>query len=321
MRLALTTGEPAGVGPELCLAVAMESQPAALIAIGDAALLAARAQHVGLATEVTTVFPDALPSHHTPGMLPVIHTPLAVHDCLGDPRPENAGGLLAGLDSAVDGCVSGIFDAIVTAPLQKSSIATAGFDFLGHTEYIATRCGAEQPVMMIANDDLRVALVTTHLPLRAVPDAITTSRVLSVARTLLGDLRSRFGITAPSVAVCGLNPHAGEQGHLGHEDAACIAPAIQQLQDEGFDIHGPYPADTVFNHAGANADAVLAMYHDQGLPVVKHAGFGSLVNITLGMPIVRTSVDHGSALDLAGTGQADRGSLQAAINLAARLAQ
>ncbi|MEL7310533.1 MAG: 4-hydroxythreonine-4-phosphate dehydrogenase PdxA [Pseudomonadota bacterium] len=321
MRLALTTGEPAGIGPELCLSIAQRAQPAALIAIGDAALLDARARLLGLQVEVRRVELDALPAIHSSGVLPVLHTPLALHDCLGKPNPANAAGLIAGLDRAVDGCVDGTFDAVVTAPLQKSSIADAGFKFLGHTEYIAERCDAGQPVMMIANETLRVALVTTHLPLRAVPDAITSDRVASVARILLHDLGTRFGIEAPTVAVCGLNPHAGEQGHLGHEDAEIILPAIEQLRREGHQISGPYPADTVFNHAGANADAILAMYHDQGLPVVKYAGFGSLVNITLGLPIIRTSVDHGSALDIAGTGSADPNSLQAAIHLAARLAQ
>lgn len=321
MKLALTTGEPAGIGPDICLQLAQTQQPAALIAISDAQLLRSRAQQLGLDIQIVEVSDDQTPSSHTAGLLPVIHTPLALHDCIGTPRSENAEGLLNGLDLAIDGCVSGVFDAMVTAPLQKSSIADAGFNFLGHTEYIAERCEVSKVVMMIANDDLRVALVTTHLPLRAVADAISASTVQQVAEILLHDLTFRFGIEHPQVAVCGLNPHAGEQGHLGHEDAEMIAPVIERLKAQGHAIDGPFPADTVFNHAGRHADAILAMYHDQGLPVVKYAGFGSLVNVTLGLPIIRTSVDHGSALDLAGTGRADSGSLQAAINLAARLVE
>ena len=320
MKLALTTGEPAGVGPELSIAIARHDQPAALIAIGDAGLLRARARALFPAVSVETVSAEQLPAHHTAGVLPVLHVPLAKHECIGTPDPANAAGLLAGLDLAVDGCLDGTFAAMVTAPLHKSSIADAGFDFLGHTEYLAARCNSPTPVMVIANDSLRVALVTTHLPLRAVPDAITSERIQAVAETLLAGLHHRFGIAAPRLAVCGLNPHAGEGGHLGHEDDAIIRPAIEALCAAGHDVAGPFPADTVFNHAGRTADAVLAMYHDQGLPVVKYAGFGGLANITLGMPIIRTSVDHGSALDLAGTGQADPGSLQAAIGFAVRMA-
>ncbi len=320
LRLALTTGEPAGIGPEICLKRALMPQPCALIGIGDADFLSYRADQMDIRIEIERVTVDALPNAHTPGRLPVLHTPICAHDCLGVPDSRNAAGLIEGLNRAVDGCMARDFAGMVTAPVQKSAIADGGYRFLGHTEYIAERSGADQSVMLIANDTLRVALVTTHLPLRAVADAITKPKILRVARVLAKDLSRRFGIADPTIAVCGLNPHAGEQGHLGHEDDAVIKPAIEQLRSEGIAIRGPYPADTIFNHAGKGADAILAMYHDQGLPVVKYAGFGSLVNVTLGLPIIRTSVDHGSALDLAGKGVADTESLQAAIDLAARLA-
>ncbi|MEM6819551.1 MAG: 4-hydroxythreonine-4-phosphate dehydrogenase PdxA [Pseudomonadota bacterium] len=320
LRLALTTGEPAGIGPEICLKRALLPQPAALIGIGDADFLTQRADDMGIPVVIERVTSDTLPDEHTAGRLAVLHTPISAHDCLGVPDTRNAAGLIDGLNRAIDGCIAGDFAGMVTAPVQKSTIADGGFDFLGHTEYIEKRSGASQSVMLIANDTLRVALVTTHLPLRSVADAISEDKVVKVARVLAEDLSSRFGIDNPTIAVCGLNPHAGEQGHLGHEDEAIIKPAIAKLRSEDIAIHGPYPADTIFNHAGKDADAILAMYHDQGLPVVKFAGFGSLVNVTLGLPIIRTSVDHGSALDLAGKGVADTESLQAAIDLAARLA-
>jgi 4-hydroxythreonine-4-phosphate dehydrogenase len=210
---------------------------------------------------------------------------------------------------------------MVTAPVQKSTIAASGVRFSGHTEYLAERCGVARPVMLLVAGDLRVALATTHLPLRAVPDALTTDGLVEVLRIMHADLRDKFALPAPRIAVCGLNPHAGEDGLLGHEDREVIAPAIATARQEGILAHGPVPADTAFTPRElARADAVLAMYHDQGLPVLKHAGFGHAVNITLGLPVLRTSVDHGTALSLAGTGRADPGSLQAAVTLAARLA-
>lgn len=224
------------------------------------------------------------------------------------------------LDTALDGLRSDRWDAMVTAPVQKSTIAASGVRFSGHTEYLAERCGTPRPVMMLVAGDLRVALATTHLPLRAVPDAITTGGLIEVLRIMHADLRDKFGLPAPRIAVCGLNPHAGEDGLLGHEDRQAIAPAIDAVRREGILAHGPVPADTAFTPRElARADAVLAMYHDQGLPVLKHAGFGHAVNVTLGLPVLRTSVDHGTALSLAGTGRADPGSLQAAVTLAARL--
>ena len=218
---------------------------------------------------------------------------------------------------AVEGCLDGRFSAMVTAPLQKSIINDAGIPFSGHTEYLAQRCGTQMPVMLLACEAMRVALATTHLPLRQVADAITAERLGNVLDVLWRDLQQRFGIASPHIAVCGLNPHAGEGGHLGSEDEAIIRPAVAAQRAQGRNVSGPFPADTIFNHAGKDADAVLAMFHDQGLPVIKYAGFGSIVNITLGLPIVRTSVDHGSALDIAGSGTADPASLLAAVRQAA----
>ena len=317
MTLAITCGEPAGVGPELCARLACMALPAPVVAIGDAALLAERAADLGL--ELTIVAPDAVSEAHEPGRLPVIDLPFPARDCLGRPDPRNAATLIEGLDIAVDGCSNGRFRAMVTAPLGKQVINDAGIAFSGHTEYLAERCGARTPVMLLAGERLRVALATTHLPLRAVADAITGDRLGAVLDVLWHGLRDRFGIAAPHIAVCGLNPHAGEGGHLGSEDDEIIAPAVAAQRAQGRNVTGPHPADTVFNHAGRDADAVLAMFHDQGLPVVKYADFSNIVNVTLGLPIVRTSVDHGTALDIAGTGRADPASLLAAVRLASEL--
>lgn len=320
MRLALTCGEPAGIGPEISLKAAQHPLPAAVIAIGDGDLLRQRAARFGIAVDVVDVHTDNLPDTHTPGQLPVLSQMFAEPDCLGRPRTSNAQAILDGLDRAVDGCRQRHFSAMVTAPLQKSIIADAGFAFSGHTEYLAARCDVAKPVMLLANRSLRVALTTTHLPLHAVPDAITAANLDLTLDVLHDDLREKFALLQPNIAVCGLNPHAGEGGHLGHEDDTVIRPAVARQQRRGRNVHGPYPADTIFNHAGKTADAILAMYHDQGLPVIKFAGFGEIVNITLGLPIIRTSVDHGSALDIATSGSASETSLIEAIRQAARLA-
>ena len=238
----------------------------------------------------------------------------------GKPDPGNAATLVDGLNLAVDGCATGRYSALVTAPLAKHVIADAGIPFTGHTEFIAARLNAPTPVMLLVADTLRVALVTTHLPLRQVADQITAERLHSVIEVLHAGLRDLFGMKAPRISVCGLNPHAGEGGHLGSEDAAIIAPVIAQCRERGWQLHGPVPADAVFTKTAGEADAILAMYHDQGLPVLKYAGFGRAVNVTLGLPIVRTSVDHGTAFDIAGRGIADAGSLFAATDLAADLA-
>ncbi|MDH5501567.1 MAG: 4-hydroxythreonine-4-phosphate dehydrogenase PdxA, partial [Gammaproteobacteria bacterium] len=233
----------------------------------------------------------------------------------------NAAGLLEGLKRAVAGCLSGEFAALVTAPLQKSAINDAGIAFSGHTEYLAELTNTTTPVMLLVANDMRVALASTHLPLRAVADYLTKERLQRVLDVLLKDLIEVFGIAKPSVIVCGLNPHAGEGGHLGSEDAAVIAPVVAAFRERGFDLRGPIPADTAFTPAAGPRDAVVAMYHDQGLPVLKFAGFGTAVNVTLGLPIIRTSVDHGTALDIAGRGIADTGSMIASVDLALRLSR
>ncbi|MEM8546752.1 MAG: 4-hydroxythreonine-4-phosphate dehydrogenase PdxA [Pseudomonadota bacterium] len=318
MHIAVTVGEPAGIGPELVALAAQQSLPAAIVAIGDAELIGARARLIGQSLSLCPF--DANQTTQKPGVLPVIDIPVPVRDCLGAPDAANAGALLAMLDTAIDGCRDGTFAAMATGPLQKSTLIEGGFTFSGHTEYLAEQTGADVPVMLLANNQLRVALATTHLPLRAVADAITTAKVSAVLDVLWHDLVRLFGIPSPHIAVCGLNPHAGENGHLGHEDATEIAPAIAAQQSCGRHVTGPFPADSIFGHQGRDADAILAMYHDQGLPVIKDRGFGSLVNITLGLPIIRTSVDHGSALDIAGQGVASAASLISAITLAAQLA-
>ncbi|NIV18668.1 MAG: 4-hydroxythreonine-4-phosphate dehydrogenase PdxA [Woeseiaceae bacterium] len=317
--LVVTAGEPAGIGPELCLALAQQPLPHGIVVVADAELLRRRAAASGLDIRITEVAPDdAAPA--AKGELRVISTPLAaIPDC-GRPLEANAEVLLNGLRLAVDGCLDGRFAGLVTAPLQKSVINDAGIAFTGHTEYLAEITGAETPVMLLVAGDLRVALATTHLPLREVPDHISEEGLNHVLDVLLHDLQAKFGIESPEIVVCGLNPHAGEGGHLGTEDDDIIAPVVAEYAAAGHRVRGPVPADTAFTPAGGHKDAVLAMYHDQGLPVLKYAGFGHAVNVTLGLPIVRTSVDHGTALDIAGTGKADAGSLRAAVRLAAELA-
>ncbi len=321
-RVAVTAGEPAGIGPDLCLALAGLSLPCPVVVIGSRALLAERARQLGLSLQLEAYLPDAAPAAHTPGRLQVLDVPLAAPCVAGKLDPANAPHVLAMLDRAIAGAAQGEFAAMVTAPVQKSVINDAGVPFTGHTEYLAARTNADHPVMLLAADSLRVALATTHLPLRAVGDAITPALLDTTLRIVDADLRALWGIPRPRIAVCGLNPHAGESGHLGTEDRDVIQPAIERARAAGLLIDGPLPADTVFvpRHL-SHYDVVLAMYHDQGLPVLKHAGFGHAVNVTLGLPIVRTSVDHGTALDLAGTGRADAGSLVAATRLAIEFAQ
>jgi 4-hydroxythreonine-4-phosphate dehydrogenase len=293
--VALTSGEPAGIGPELCVALARERFRARVVAIGDRELLEG--------------FPH------------VEHVPLQRASVPGKLDPANARYVLAILDRAVRGCLEGEFDAMVTAPVQKSVINDAGIAFTGHTEYLAERAQADHVVMMLVGGGLRVALATTHLPLRDVPNAITGETLAKTLRVLDADLRRRFRIAKPRILVAGLNPHSGESGHLGREDAEIIAPAIAAAAAAGIAASGPIPADTLFvPERLKGADCVLAMYHDQGLPVLKYASFGRGVNVTLGLPFVRTSVDHGTALDLAGTGRADPGSLIEATKLAIELA-
>jgi 4-hydroxythreonine-4-phosphate dehydrogenase len=317
-RIALTAGEPAGIGPELIACLAAQDFAADLVVIGNADLLGERAKAIGIDLELDD--PGAPSDGHKPGHLAVIDVALPVASRPGQLDARNASHVLAMLSRAAEGAQSGEFDAIVTAPVHKGVINDAGFRFSGHTELFAERAGCEV-VMMLVADDLRVALATTHLPLSAVPSAIHRQGLLTSLRIMHADLQQRFGIDSPRIAVLGLNPHAGEGGHMGREEIDTITPVIEQLRADGMNLIGPLPADTAFvpRHL-EHFDAVLAMYHDQGLPVLKHAGFGRAVNVTLGLPYVRTSVDHGTALDLAGTGRADAGSLLAALNLAIVLA-
>lgn len=302
--IAITTGEPAGVGPELCARIAARHGDGELVLLGDRELLLERAG------------PEGAALLSRPGVR-LEHLPLARPSVAGRLDVANAPYVLGLLDRALAGARAGEFDALVTAPVQKSLISEAGVPFTGHTEYLAERLGCTRPVMMLVAGSLRVALATTHLPLRAVSAALSVEGLGETLTVLDHDLRRLWGLARPRIAVCGLNPHAGEGGHLGDEELRVIGPAIEAARSRGVDASGPLPADTVFvPRTLARFDAVLAMYHDQGLPVLKHAGFGHAVNITLGLPIVRTSVDHGTALDLAGTGQADAGSLDAAVELA-----
>ena len=318
-RIALTCGEPAGIGPELCLAIAREEFYCDLVCLADRELLEERARAVGSEIALRAYDPGTR-RPHTPGILAVYHHALATPSVAGALDVRNAGFVLQILDRAIDGALAHEFDAIVTAPVHKGLINDAGTPFTGHTEYLARRTHAPRAVMMLTTGTLRVALVTTHVPLKDVSAAITIESLCEVLEILYRDLSERWGLAAPRIAVCGLNPHAGEGGHLGDEEIRVIAPAIARARARGIQASGPLPADTVFvPQILAQYDAVLTMYHDQGLPVVKHASFESAVNVTLGLPIVRTSVDHGTALELAGTGRADHGSFSAAVHLALAL--
>jgi 4-hydroxythreonine-4-phosphate dehydrogenase len=317
--LALTAGEPAGIGPDLCIALAHQTLPCRLSVLGDIDVLRARADGLGVAVDFITS--DAIPAHRA-GALHVRHIPVAAPVTAGVLDAGNSAHVLALLDAALEGCLNGSYDAMVTAPVHKGVINDAGFTFTGHTEYLAEHSGTNRVVMMLAGGGLRVALATTHLPLREVADAITPALLDEVIRILHADLQRKFGVIRPRILVAGLNPHAGESGHLGHEEIDVIEPALDRLRGEGMDLVGPLPADTLFSRIRHDpCDAVLAMYHDQGLPVLKYASFGAGVNITLGLPFIRTSVDHGTALDLAGTGRAEVGSLLTAIEVAMEMVE
>ena len=330
--LAITSGEPAGIGPELCAMLAERHAerhfPARLVFLGDRDLLAARAARIGLAPRYAPYDPASFAP--TGGVVEIWHQPVAAPVTPGHPDPTNAHSVLSMLTHACDACAGGDFGALVTAPVQKSVMLDAGIPFTGHTEFLAERTHTPRVVMMLVSDagpaPLRVALVTTHLPLRDVPDAITRDAVMETLAIVDADLVARFGVREPRIAVCGLNPHAGESGHLGREDIDAIAPAIAAARAQGIRAEGPLPADTVFVPTHSRGfDAIVAMYHDQGLPVLKAASFGHGVNVTLGLPFVRTSVDHGTALDLAVDATrartADPGSLIAAVELALLLAR
>lgn len=314
--LAITAGEPAGIGPDLCLQLARHEQP--LVIIADKSLLQQRAAELGidlLLHDYTAAMP------HLSGKLSVLHIPLVHSAQAGKLDPANSTYVLETLRRAVQGCMSVEFSGMVTAPVHKSVINDAGFAFTGHTEFLAEQSHTPQVVMMLAGGGMRVALVTTHLPLREVADAITAPLLESVLRILQHDLQFRFGIAQPRILVAGLNPHAGEDGYLGREEIDVMIPVLNRLRAEGMNVSAPLPADTLFaQHRLQECDAVLTMYHDQGLPVLKHASFGGGVNITLGLPFIRTSVDHGTALELAGTGKAEAGSLLEAIRVASEMA-
>ncbi|WP_372998992.1 4-hydroxythreonine-4-phosphate dehydrogenase PdxA [Marinobacter sp.] len=319
--LALTAGEPAGIGPELCLQLALEARTAGVVVVASRPLLEARAQQLDLPVVLHPWQPGEAPQMEA-GQLSVLHVDGCASHEPGRLETGSSAYVLRTLEVAANGCLSGDFDGMVTAPVHKGVINDAGIAFSGHTEFLQELCGVERVVMMLATEELRVALVTTHLPLRDVADAITSTRLTQVARILDADLKKFFGIARPRILVAGLNPHAGEGGHLGREEIDTIEPTLEKLRAEGMSLTGPLPADTLFTpHWLDQADAVLAMYHDQGLPVLKFQGFGRAVNITLGLPIVRTSVDHGTALDLAGTGRADSGSLHTALKVGEQMAR
>jgi 4-hydroxythreonine-4-phosphate dehydrogenase len=320
-RIVITSGEPAGIGPDACVVLAQDDWQADLVVAADASLLAATAAALGMALSIEMYEASRPVAAHRAGVLKVMHVPTPQPVSAGVLDPRNAPYVIEMLDRACDGCMNGEFAAMVTAPVQKSTLLDAGFAFMGHTEYLAERSRAALPVMMLASGRLRVALVTTHLALADVPRAITPERLRATLRIVHTDLERHFSLSAPRIAVLGLNPHAGESGHLGREEIEVIQPVIRQLQAEGLDVRGPIPADTAFTPQFlGTADVLVAMYHDQGLPVVKHVGFGNAVNVTLGLPILRTSVDHGTALSLARTGKADTGSLRAALTMAIDLA-
>lgn len=319
-RIALTAGEPAGIGPDLCIQLAQQDLPCEVIVIASPQLLEERAGQLGLPLQIKE-FDSTLPAvAQTAGCLTVLPVDLAEPVQCGQLNSANSRYVLKTITKATKGCMDVVFDAMVTGPVHKGIVNDAGLPFTGHTEFIAGITGG-YPVMMLATPGLRVALATTHLPLSEVSQAITHTRLRTVVRILNQELRSRFGIAHPKILVCGLNPHAGENGYLGREEIDIIEPVLDSFRKQGLDLHGPLPADTLFTDKYlATADAVLAMYHDQGLPVLKHMGFGRAVNITLGLPIIRTSVDHGTALDLAGSGKADLGSLQFALQTALTMA-
>lgn len=303
--LAYTLGEPAGIGADIFIQLAQHQNLSDIVVIGDKNLIAHRAQMLGL---------------ELPSKINVEHIEIADSQVAGTASTDNVSGVIDMLNRAIDGCAAGEFSGLVTGPLHKGVINDAGIDFTGHTEYLAQRCGAKLPIMMLATASLRVALVTTHLPLKDVSAAITKKAVIQTCEIIDQDLRNKFAIKMPRLLVCGLNPHAGEGGHLGMEEIETIIPALEKLKKQGIDVQGPLPADTLFTPQNlANADAVVAMYHDQGLPVLKSQGFNQAVNITLGLPIIRTSVDHGTAFELVGSGSADTGSLASAIDMARHL--
>lgn len=316
-RIVVTAGEPSGIGPDVAIDLAIDDWPAEVIVIADPDLLRERAKILGVAVDIGRYDESTAPMPARAGRLLVAEEPLKVESAPGRPDPSNSAYVIETLRRACAGCQAGIFSAMVTGPVDKSLINEAGMSFSGHTEYLAELTGSKQPVMLLVAGELRVALLTTHLPLREVPGQINEQRLRQVVCTLDQGLRKLFDLATPRITVLGLNPHAGESGYLGTEEQEIIEPVLDSLRLDGIELIGPLPADTAFTPPNlARCDAVLAMYHDQGLPVLKHKGFGEAVNVTLGLPIIRTSVDHGTAFDLAGTGRASSGSMRAALQLA-----
>ncbi|HGH5980111.1 TPA: 4-hydroxythreonine-4-phosphate dehydrogenase PdxA [Kluyvera georgiana] len=319
-RVVITPGEPAGIGPDLAIQLAQRDWPLELVVCADASLLTERAKLLGLPITLLPYAPEQPAKPQRAGTLTLL--PVALHAPVtpGELNVENGRYVVETLARACDGCLNGEFAALVTGPVHKGIINDAGIPFTGHTEFFEERSGAAKVVMMLATEELRVALATTHLPLKAVSDAITPDLLREVITILHDDLRNKFGLAEPHVLVCGLNPHAGEGGHMGTEEIDTIIPVLEEMRAKGMNLSGPLPADTLFQPKYLDhADAVLAMYHDQGLPVLKYQGFGRGVNITLGLPFIRTSVDHGTALELAGLGKADVGSFITALNLAIKM--
>jgi len=314
-RLAVTPGEPSGIGPDLIIQLTqLSQQQAELIVIADKTMMIERAKQLNIEVDIVDYEVNKPATLTSTNEIKVLNLPCAEQVTAGKLDKQNSLYVLATLRRATEGCLSKEFDAMVTAPLHKGIINDAGIEFTGHTEFLADLTNAELPVMMLAAESLRVALATTHMPLSEVSAAITQKSLTQVITILHHDMRTKFGINDPHILICGLNPHAGEGGHLGMEEINTIEPVIESLKAQGMNLTGPLPADTLFTPKYlATADAVLAMYHDQGLPVLKHVGFGHAINVTLGLPIIRTSVDHGTALDLAGTGKALTGSLVEAI--------
>ena len=321
LKLAVTPGEPAGIGPELLIQLVQHGCGHELVAFADPELLKQRANLLQLPLKLKPFDPNRKPTPLSAGELSIYPIELSKPSQAGTLDISNANYVLACLDAAVDSCKTNQCQALVTGPVQKSVINDAGMTFSGHTEYLAQKTSTDTVVMMLATEDMRVALATTHLPLREVSDTISRDLLHSVIKILNHDLQTKFAIQKPTILVCGLNPHAGEDGHLGSEEIDIISPTLDEFKKQGLNIIGPLPADTLFTNKHLKAaDAVLAMYHDQGLPVLKHSGFGRAANITLGLPIIRTSVDHGTALDLAGKGVADGGSFGVAIAVAIEMA-
>lgn len=319
-RVVITPGEPAGIGPDLVVQLAQRSWPVELVICADATLLQDRATLLGLPLQLLPYDAGQQPSPQKAGTLTLLSVPLRAPVVPGQLSTENGHYVVDTLARACDGCINGEFAALITGPVHKGVINEAGIPFTGHTEFFEERSHSPKVVMMLATEAMRVALVTTHLPIKAIPDAITPELLREIIAILHHDLQTKFGIAQPHVLVCGLNPHAGEGGHMGTEEIDTIIPVLEEMRAKGMNLSGPLPADTLFQPKYLdNADAVLAMYHDQGLPVLKYQGFGRGVNITLGLPFIRTSVDHGTALDLAGQGKADVGSFITALNLAIKM--